>query len=137
MRKRLVILMILMFAFSLNAQENEFISIKNSLSEKNTPNSVVNKGDLKKIKFLLKDHKPFDRNDPRLNKKNGLFKDRTNGRAYNKNRIGIDRPSENVGSMRRNYRDRHNYFSGIFGDQGKKSENRNRNSEIRKVGRGF
>ena len=34
MRKRLVILMILMFAFSLNAQENEFILIKNSLSEK-------------------------------------------------------------------------------------------------------
>ena len=34
MRKRLVILMILMFAFSLNAQENEFIPIKNSLSEK-------------------------------------------------------------------------------------------------------
>lgn len=137
MRKRLVILMILMFAFSLNAQENEFISIKNSLSEKNTPNSAVNKGDLKKIKFLLKDHKPFDRNDPRLNKKNGLFKDRTNGRAYNKNRIGVDRSSENLGSMRRNYRDRHNYFSVMFGDQGKKSENRNRNSEIRKVGRGF
>ena len=69
MRKRLVILMILMFAFSLNAQENEFIPIKNSLSEKkNTPNSAVNKGDLKKIKSLLKDYKPFDRNDPRLNK---------------------------------------------------------------------
>ena len=73
MRKRLVILMILMFVFSLNAQENEFIPIKNPLSEKkNTPNSAVNKGDLKKIKTLLKDHKPFDRNDPRLNKKNGL-----------------------------------------------------------------
>ena len=51
MRKRLVILMILMFAFSLNAQENEFIPIKNSLSEKkNNPNSVVNKGELKKKK---------------------------------------------------------------------------------------
>ena len=138
MSKRLVILMILMFAFSLNAQENEFIPIKNSLSErKNTPNSAVNKGDLKKIKSLLKDHKPFDRNDPRLNKKKWSLKDRTNERAYNKNRIGVDRPSENMGSMRRNYRDRHNYFSGIFGDQGKKSENRNRNSEIRKVGRGF
>ncbi len=34
MRNRLVILMILMFVFSLNAQENEFIPIKNPLSEK-------------------------------------------------------------------------------------------------------
>ena len=28
-------------------------------------------------------------------------------------------------------------LSGIFGDEGKKSENRNRNIKIRKVGRGF
>ena len=34
MRKKVVILMILMFALSLNAQENEFIRIKNSLSKK-------------------------------------------------------------------------------------------------------
>ena len=62
-----------MFAFSVNAQENEFIPMKNSLSEKkNTPNSAFDEGDLKKIKSHLKDYKPFDRNDPRLNKKNGL-----------------------------------------------------------------
>ena len=53
----------------LNAQENEFILIKNSLSKKNTPNSPVNEGDLKKIKSLLKDYKPSDGDDPRLNKK--------------------------------------------------------------------
>ena len=48
--------MILMLTFSLNAQENEFLPIKNSLSEK-------------KIKSLLKDYKPSHRNNPRLNKK--------------------------------------------------------------------
>ena len=42
------------------------------IKKKNTPNSPVNEGDLKKIKSLLKDYKPSDRNDPRLNKKNGL-----------------------------------------------------------------
>tara|TARA_B100001057_G_scaffold315886_1_gene316026 strand:+ start:6391 stop:6780 length:390 start_codon:yes stop_codon:yes gene_type:complete len=129
--------MILIFAFSLNAQENEFIPIKNSLLEKNNPNSAVNEVDLNKIKSLKKDYRPFERNDLRLNKKKWSLKDRTNGRSYNKNRIGVDRSSENMRSMRRNYRDRYNYFSGIFGDEGKKSENRNRNIKIRKVGRGF